>query len=92
MAAAAIEDIAPNVPAPDLNGAHVITSSNYLQKYSDERSKRLHVKGAGQFVNLRGSEKFSRLLEDPWIPVGTPVNQAVAIIFLLCSQFPPVLP
>lgn len=78
MAAAAVETAGVNIPAPDLNGPQVAESVNYLQRYNDERDKRLKSPGAGQFVNLRAFEKYKRFLEDPWIATGTPVQQVVA--------------
>lgn len=66
-----------NKPALDLNGPQVVDSDTYLQKYNDEREKRLKAQGTGQFMNLRSSKKYSRFLEDPWVTGGTPVNQVV---------------
>lgn len=77
MAAAAVQTTGVNIPAPDLNGPQVADSVNYLQKYNNERDKRLKAQGTGQFINLRGSEKYSRFLEDPWVASGTPIQQVV---------------
>lgn len=77
MAAAVVERAGVNVPAPDLNGPQVADSQDYLQKYKDERDKRIKASGTSQYIDLRSSKKYSRLLEDPWIASGTPVQQVV---------------
>lgn len=74
--ATVVEKAGANVPSADLNGPHVASSVNVVEKYAQEREKRLG-KGLGQFVDLRHSEKFKPLLDDPWVEPGTPINQAV---------------
>lgn len=63
------------VPAPDLSGPEVAPPANY-EKYAEERNKR-SGKGLGQYIDLAKSDKFTSLLDDPWIEAGAPINQVV---------------
>ncbi|KAK4504033.1 hypothetical protein PRZ48_004948 [Zasmidium cellare] len=74
--ATAVERLGANVAAADLNGPQVASSVDVVEKYAQEREKRIG-KGLSQFVDLRKSEKFKSLLDDPWVEAGTPVNEVV---------------
>lgn len=71
-----IKQTGANVPAPDLNGPHVAGSVDVVEKYAQEREKRIG-KGLSQFVDLRESAKLKSLLDDPWVQAGTWVKQVV---------------
>ncbi|KAF2170131.1 hypothetical protein M409DRAFT_51889 [Zasmidium cellare ATCC 36951] len=75
--ATAVERLEANVPAADLNGPHVANSVDVVEKYAQEREKRIG-KGLSQFVDLRESAKFKSLLDDPWVEPGTPINEVVS--------------
>lgn len=74
--ATVVERLGANVPAADLNGPQVANSVDVVQKYAQEREKRIG-KGLSQFVDLRKSVKFKSLLDDPWVEAGTPVNEVM---------------
>jgi cation diffusion facilitator CzcD-associated flavoprotein CzcO len=50
------------------------------EKYNAERDKRLRDDGNKQFISLAESQsdKIRRLLEDPWVEPGTPLNIPVS--------------
>ncbi|CAK1357167.1 Ketocytochalasin monooxygenase [Cercospora beticola] len=64
------------LPAPDGNGPAVPNDHNYIQKYAYEREKRLGKGGMAQYIDSRSTE-LKKLLEDPWIDTGTPIQQVV---------------
>jgi len=43
-----------------------------LQKYKQERDKRVRPDGSSQYINPAKSEKLKRFQEDPWIDAHTP--------------------
>ena len=61
----------------DLNGPQVTGSGNFMEKYAQEREKRLDARGTSQYINLSESDKFSKFIEDPWIKPHTPINDPV---------------
>ncbi|KAK5171143.1 uncharacterized protein LTR77_004287 [Saxophila tyrrhenica] len=66
-----------NVPGADLNGPQVTGSGNFMEKYAAEREKRMNAKGVGQYIDLVGSDKYGKFVEDPWVEANTPVNEPV---------------
>ena len=48
-----------------------------MDKYAEERAKRLNPKGSGQYVDLALSDKYGKFIEDPWIKPNTPINDPV---------------
>ncbi|KAF2215974.1 hypothetical protein CERZMDRAFT_34840 [Cercospora zeae-maydis SCOH1-5] len=64
------------MPAPDGNGQAVPNDHDYIQKYALEREKRLGRGGTAQYIDSK-SAKLKKLLEDPWIATGTPIQQVV---------------
>ncbi|KAK3710484.1 hypothetical protein LTR37_010327 [Vermiconidia calcicola] len=74
------EEVLPdgaNVPAPDLNGPQTAGSLNFMEKYGEERSKRIRAEGYKQYIDLGQSDRLNSFAEDPWIDSGTPVNAPV---------------
>ena len=48
-----------------------------MQKYDEERDKRLRPEGVAQYIDLQTSDKHKHFIEDPWIDSLTPVNTPV---------------
>ena len=40
---------------------------NFMERYNDERDKRLRAEGTKQYIDLERSNKFKGFLEDPWV-------------------------
>ncbi|KAK5111189.1 hypothetical protein LTR85_012238 [Meristemomyces frigidus] len=68
---------AATIPSQDLNGPAAAASVAFLQKYGEERGKRLREDGIQQYIDPSKSEKFAHFLDDPWIETGTPINRPV---------------
>lgn len=43
---------------------------NFMERYNDERDKRLRTDGTKQYIDLEHSDKFKGFLEDPWAKPG----------------------
>ncbi|KAK3632485.1 hypothetical protein LTR56_014392 [Elasticomyces elasticus] len=76
MAEHSVETMGVNVPAPDLNGPQVAASQSFMDRYAEERDKRLNV-GVREYIDPSKSEKYKHFLDDPWIETGTSVNRPV---------------
>lgn len=48
-----------------------------MEKYGEERDKRMKAEGLRQYIDLRRSEQYKKFIEDPWIDANTPVNYPV---------------
>ena len=48
-----------------------------MEKYGDERNKRIKAEGSNQYIDLRRSERFKRFIEDPWVDHLAPINVPV---------------
>lgn len=63
-----------SAPALATNGFHNEVNKDALQKtlekYDEERQKRLRADGLLQYIDISHSEKFKRLAEDPWYQPG----------------------
>ncbi|KAK5730673.1 hypothetical protein LTR15_000610 [Elasticomyces elasticus] len=76
MAEHIVETMGVNVPAPDLSGPQVAASQSFMDRYAEERDKRLNV-GVREYIDPSKSEKYKHFLDDPWIEIGTPINRPV---------------
>lgn len=60
----------PPVPQPVTNGSHKDLDHDAfqktLEKYNNERAKRLRPDGPAQYLDLSANAKFKRFAEDPW--------------------------
>ena len=63
----------------DLNGPQVAGSLSFdpMEKYGEERQKRIKAVGVNQYIDLRRSEKYKNFIEDPWLAAGTPCSTLV---------------
>ena len=61
----------------DVNGPQVVASLNFMDRYGEERSKRLKPEGMNQYIDLRTSDRYSNVIEDPWIEPHTAINTPV---------------
>ena len=77
MGDAAVGKVGANVPRQDLNGPQVAASLNFMERYSEERNKRIRAEGVKQYIDLQNSERFNNFLEDPWVEAGTAINTPV---------------
>lgn len=50
---------------------------NFMEKYNDERDKRLRAEGTKQYIDLEHSDKFKGFLQDPWAKAGQAPNVPV---------------
>ncbi|TKA62739.1 hypothetical protein B0A55_09042, partial [Friedmanniomyces simplex] len=76
MAEEIVDAVGVNVPAQDLNGPQVAASFNYMDRYGEERDKRLGT-GVRQYIDPSKSDQYKHFLEDPWVEKGTPFNRPV---------------
>jgi hypothetical protein len=81
----AADNVGTTNPSQDLNGPQAAPAVDFMQKYNEERDKRLKDEGLKQYIALSESDKWKHLLDDPWIDAGTPVN--VPGIYAGCSVF-----
>lgn len=51
---------------------------NFMEKYNDERDKRVRAEGTKQYIDLERSGKFKGFLEDPWAKSGRAVKTPVS--------------
>ena len=59
-------------------GSHQGADIDHMQRYEEERKKRIRPEGPNQYIDLRRSERFKSLLEDPWIEDGELINTPVS--------------
>ncbi|KAK4541879.1 hypothetical protein LTR36_007243 [Oleoguttula mirabilis] len=77
MAETVLQTDGAKVPSQDLNGPAVAGPLAFMQKYSEERSKRLREDGNRQYIDPSKSDKMRHFLDDPWIENGTSVDRPV---------------
>lgn len=54
------------VDGPPVNGVNP-AAADPMQKYNEERNKRLKVDGLTQYIDLAYSDRFKRYQDDPWL-------------------------
>ena len=62
-AAAGVEQPVDGPPATGVNPA----TTDPMQKYNAERTKRLRPDGASQYIDLASSDRFQQYQDDPWL-------------------------
>lgn len=57
-----------------VGGPPATTAAEHMQKYNEERMKRLRPDGVTQYIDLATSDKFKQYQDDPWLEEeGNPV-------------------
>jgi len=66
--------MADSAPAAAV-GANVGGSPvNFMERYNEERDKRIRPEGTKQYIDLERSNKFPGFLSDPWVKDGDEVK------------------
>ena len=61
----------------DLNGPQIADSFKLMEKYGEERDKRIRAEGVKQYIDLRTSTKYNNFVEDPWVKPSTPISSPI---------------
>ena len=66
-AAATVAGVEQPVDGPPPNAVNANGTADPMQKYHEERTKRLKAEGNSQYIDLATSDKFRRFQDDPWV-------------------------